>query len=324
MKTAVHYLFDIDESYRQQLCALLDDDISITFGEDLPPSPSYAILVAGRIEPEHITASPHLRTLIIPWAGLPIRTQEVLADFPGIEVYNQHYNAAAVAEHALALALAAIRQIIPADRALRTNDWRIRYGREESGRLQGRTALVLGLGAIGRRIGTVCRGFEMQVIGVKRRLNDGEDSETELFSIERLPELLPRADFLFVALPLSPATEGIIGAAELALLPNGATVVNIARGPVVNEAALFEALRSGRIRAGLDVWYTYPESEDARTATAPSGYPFHELDNVVMTPHMAGHDAGGEQRQIAELAAMLNAAASGKPLPNRVDPRRGY
>jgi len=164
----------------------------------------------------------------------------------------------------------------------------------------------------------------MQVIGVKRRLNDGEDSETELFSIERLPELLPRADFLFVALPLSPATEGIIGAAELALLPNGATVVNIARGPVVNEAALFEALRSGRIRAGLDVWYTYPESEDARTATAPSGYPFHELDNVVMTPHMAGHDAGGEQRQIAELAAMLNAAASGKPLPNRVDPRRGY
>jgi phosphoglycerate dehydrogenase-like enzyme len=110
----------------------------------------------------------------------------------------------------------------------------------------------------------------------------------------------------------------------LARLPNGAIVVNVARGPIVDEAALFEDLRSGRLRAGLDVWYKYPKKEKDRTNTPPSAHPFHELDNVVMTPHMAEESDDTELLRVTDLAKMLNAAAGGEALPNRIDPDRGY
>ena len=116
----------------------------------------------------------------------------------------------------------------------------------------------------------------------------------------------------------------MLGREELALLPIGATIVNIARGSIINETALYEALRDNRLRAGLDVWYNYPKDDNIVTATPPSVYPFHELENVVMTPHLGHKSDLTNMLRIRELAAMLNALAEGKPLPNRVDTNSGY
>lgn len=127
-----------------------------------------------------------------------------------------------------------------------------------------------------------------------------------------------------ICLPLTDETKGLIGADELAQLAPGAVLVNTGRGPIVDERALFDALRAGRLRAGLDVWYRYPEDEAARAGTPPATLPFHELDNIVMSPHRAGLCAETERLRAVFLAEMLNAGARGEPMPGRVDLDAGY
>ena len=145
--------------------------------------------------------------------------------------------------------------------------------------------------------------------------------------VAELPSLLPGADVLVICLPLTDETRGLIGGSELALMPERAILVNVGRGPIVDESALYHALRDGTLHAaGLDVWYNYPSDEPGRTSTSPSEYPFHELDNVVMSPHRAGapHTPETESLRMRVLAELLNAAARGEPIPNRVDLDLGY
>ncbi|MGC9333373.1 MAG: NAD(P)-dependent oxidoreductase, partial [Anaerolineae bacterium] len=191
-----------------------------------------------------------------------------------------------------------------------------------------KTALILGYGAIGQYLGQLCRGLGMDVLGIQRRPPAGDAvyrDGVRLFAAEALHRLLPQADALLVCLPHTPETTGLVGARELALLPPQAILVNVGRGPIVDEQALYEALRHGRLyAAGLDVWYQYPETEAARPHTPPASYPFHELPNVVMSPHRAGGSTETEHLRMVHLARLLNAAARGEPMPNRVDLDAGY
>jgi phosphoglycerate dehydrogenase-like enzyme len=93
---------------------------------------------------------------------------------------------------------------------------------------------------------------------------------------------------------------------------------------VIDEQALYEELRNGRISAGLDVWYNYPDSEAARAQTPPANYPLHELDNVVFSPHRAGSTDQTNMLRMEHLSELLNAAAGGRPMANQVDLKRGY
>jgi phosphoglycerate dehydrogenase-like enzyme len=233
-----------------------------------------------------------------------------------------------VAEHALALLLAAAKIIVPMDRALRAHDWRPRYEPNPSILLEGRTALILGYGAIGRKLARLCQGLGMEVLAVRRHAPPGGETQPDgvrLFSNEALHRLLPRTDALLVCLPHTPQTTGLVGARELALLPPQAVLVNVGRGPVVDEQALYEALQAGRLyAAGLDVWYHYPESEAARADTPPAKHPFHELPNVVMSPHRAGGSTETDRLRMIHLAALLNAAAKGEAMPNCVELDAGY
>jgi phosphoglycerate dehydrogenase-like enzyme len=284
------------------------------------------LLVAGRPQRRHLTASPQLRTLIIPWAGVPEETQALLEAFPGLAVHNLHYNTVPVAEMAFTLLLAAAKRIVPMDRALRRHDWTPRYAPVPSVVLQGKTALILGYGSIGQRVARLCKAAGMHVIGIRRHLGaPTTEPADELYPAEDLHRLLPRANALLICLPHTPATDGLIGAQELALLPPDAVLVNIGRGPIVEQAALYHALRDGRLLgAGLDVWYNYPPDEPARSHTPAADYAFHELDNVVMSPHRAGAMFEKEKERMRHLAQLLNAAARGDPVPNRVDIEQGY
>jgi len=117
----------------------------------------------------------------------------------------------------------------------------------------------------------------------------------------------------------------LLGRAQIASLSPGCVLVNVARGPIVDEAALFEALQQQRIfAAGLDVWWKYPDSKESTGATFPSSLPFHELPNVVMSPHRGGHVQDTELLRMRALAQLLNAAALGREVPNKVDLQNGY
>ena len=310
------------------LYARLDPQVELITGEELPQPADYQILVNGRPTAEQIEASPVLHTLIIPWAGLSVPAGELLRRYPHLKVHNLHYNAVTTAETAVMLLLMAAKLFVPVERQFRQHDWRPRYlYPNPSLMLQGKTALILGYGSIGQHVGKVCKAMGMRVMATRRSLEEENlaDPVTEIYPARELHRLLPQANVLLITLPLTDETDSMISQKELDLLPQNAILVNVGRGRIVDQEALYHALKSGRLHsAGLDVWYNYPPDEASREHTPPADFPFHELDNVVMSPHRGGGSMEMDLLQMEYLADILNLAAQGQPLPNRVYPERGY
>ncbi|MBX3473707.1 MAG: hydroxyacid dehydrogenase [Planctomycetes bacterium] len=320
MSLRVHITHRPDKDAQAALFAALAPEVSVTWG-DQAPGHGFDILVCGRPSRELLAAGGDLRALVIPWAGVAPATAALMAEFPQVAVHNLHHNAAATAEMAVALMLAAAKSLVLVDGQLRQGDWSARGRMDAAVQLEGRVALVLGNGEIGRRVCRACKGLGMHVLAVSRS-GLGAHSGDSLHAVSSLAELLPGADLLLVCLPGTPQTEGLLGAAQLALLPGSCVLVNVARGAVIEERALFEALRDGRLRAaGLDVWWRYPQDDQP---TMPSEYPFHELCNVVLSPHRGGHVRETEALRMRALASLLNHAAAGREMPQRVELQRGY
>jgi len=176
--------------------------------------------------------------------------------------------------------------------------------------LAGQVLVVFGLGAIGRELARLARAVGLRAIGVRRGPAQADDPVDELHPPARLRELLPRADWLAITCPLTPETRGAIDAAALALLPPGARLVNVARGEIVDEAALCESLRAGRLAgAYLDVFATEPLPRESPLWAAP---------NVIVTPHNSAATRGAEARQLAIFLDNLARFGRGEPLRNEV------
>jgi len=333
----VHILDEPDRL--DELLSMLEPSVRVTTGAESPEASSCEILVAGVPSRDQVEANGKLRSVVIPWSGVPNRTRALMREFPHVSVHNLHHNALQVAEIAVALLLAAAKWIVPMDASLRRDDWSPRYEESPVVLLDGKNVLVLGSGAIGRHVARLCAGLGMDVTAVRRGSSGdasgrvgppagaGPADGGRVRSVAELPSLLPEADALIVCLPLTDETRGLIGESELALMSERAILVNVGRGPVIDETALYHALRDRTLHAaGLDVWYNYPTDEPGRTSTRPSAYPFHELDNVVMSPHRAGapHTPETESLRMRALAELVNAAARGEPIPNRVDLDFGY
>ncbi|MHC4470446.1 MAG: NAD(P)-dependent oxidoreductase [Planctomycetota bacterium] len=321
----MHVLVSPEPEDLEVLLKELDPGITVTTGE-IGAAADFEVLVAGRPGREHLAASPRIRVLAIPYAGLPAETRDLLGEFPHVAVGNLHHNAAATAESAVGLLLAAAKALLPVDRAMRRNDWSGRGRDTPALLLHGKAALVLGFGALGRRVAAALRALGMEVLAVRRRpgrrsIVDG----VEVRPVSALRDLLPRATALVVCVPLTDETRGLIGEEEIALLPRGAVLVNVSRGPIVAEGPLYEALRTGHLQsAGIDVWYRYPGREGDPKDTPPSEYPFGELENVVMSPHRAGWVPEIEAWRMRHLAAFLNVVARGREIPDPVDLDAGY
>lgn len=327
MQHRIHLLYAPGDVLWEELQTHLGSRFSITVGEDLPEEPDFHVLVAGRPTQEQIEASPDLRALVVPFAGIPAETRALLLKYPDLAVYNLHHNADATAEMALALLLSAAKCIIPIDRKFRQNDWSPRYQPNPSVLLHGKTALILGYGAIGKRVARSCLALGMDVQATRRQtqVRQVDDMGVVIHPAASLVDLLPGADALVVCLPLTEETKGLLDAEELLSLPQGAIVVNVARGPIIQAEALFQALETGHLHAaGLDVWYNYPKDEDERSETPPSDLPFASLDNVVMSPHRGGGSRENELVRARTLAALLESMMEGDEASNRVDLEAGY
>jgi D-3-phosphoglycerate dehydrogenase / 2-oxoglutarate reductase len=209
-------------------------------------------------------------------------------------------NAQAVAELTVGLMIAAARRIAWLDDQVRHGSWaRVQDGVQ----LAGRTLGLVGFGEVGRRVAVVARAIGMSVATYDPFLA-GEPSEVRVY--QDLRELLAVADVLSLHVPLTEDTTGLIGAGELALLPEGAIVVNTARGPVLDEPALTDALRGGRVRAaGLDTLVTEPAEADN---------PLLALANVVVTPHVGGSTTEAVAAVAAEAAVNAVAMLRGEPV----------
>jgi phosphoglycerate dehydrogenase-like enzyme/protein tyrosine phosphatase (PTP) superfamily phosphohydrolase (DUF442 family) len=322
----VHVAEELDPERRAHLASILDPRVAVTVG-GIPVPARFHVLVDGDPTREKLAASPDLRAVIQPYTGVSPENLALMREFPDVALHNSHSPALPTAEMAFALLLTAAKAIVPLDRMLRQGDWSRRVRPIPSVLLSGKTALLLGYGAIGRHVARMCRGMRMQVLALRRNGDATSDEFAEVFPASSLHSLLPRADALIVSLPLTDETRGVIGARELALLPRGAVLVNVGRGPVVDEGALYQALKDGTLgAAGLDVWYNYPPDDDSTDITPPSAHPFGELDNVVLSPHRGGlaYEADQRRARMAALGEIINALARGEPAPNRVDLERGY
>jgi phosphoglycerate dehydrogenase-like enzyme len=137
------------------------------------------------------------------------------------------------------------------------------------------------------------------------------------FGLDELPAFMGSADAIVVSLPLADDTTSLVDAAALAAMRPDAVIVNVGRGPVIDEGALYEALKARRIAGAIiDTWYRYPQADDP--SPLPSALPFHELDTVVMTPHMSGWTQGTIARRQAVIAANIDNLAASRPLVNVV------
>ncbi|WP_245474022.1 D-2-hydroxyacid dehydrogenase [Bradyrhizobium zhanjiangense] len=179
-----------------------------------------------------------------------------------------------------------------------------------------KTLGVVGLGSIGKTIALRAKSAGMTVIGSKRDISVPVEGVDRLFGSDALEEMLPRCDFVVLALPSTQDTQGLIGAAELARMQPHAFLINIARGNVVVEAELIKALQTGAIAgAMLDVFEQEPLPDDSL---------LWDMPNVITTPHVAGSPSDFSERMFSILGGNIERFLDGRPLNNIVDVRRGY
>lgn len=221
-----------------------------------------------------------------------------------------------ITEQIMAYLLIFSRAMGPSIRGQRQRIWQ-ESRRQPRFELEGKRCLLAGVGAIGRHFARVAAAFGMEVVGVRRgRSTEPVAGTVRVVSLENLEAELPHAEILVITLPLTPETHHLFDRRRLELLPRGAFIVNIGRGPVIKEDDLIALLKEGRIGgAGLDVFETEP---------LPPESPLWEMENVIITPHFAGFTPRYEERLWGIFLDNLERYVAGKPMRNVVDWKLGY
>lgn len=277
------------------------------------------VLIALGWRAEWREAAQRLRLIQSPGAGVDAYDARALPS--GCALCNVYEHATPIAEYVMGAMVALTGKWLQRDRLLRAGVWEgtARREGEPHGELAGGTVGLLGYGTIGRAVAARAAVFGMKVCAVRANPS-AEPPEPPLAwmgSPGQLRELLGMSDYLVICCPLTPQTRGLLDAGKLAWLKSGAYLINVSRAEIVDEQALYAALKSGRLAgAALDVWYRYPQATDERLL--PAQAPFHELENVLMTPHLSAWTHAMLERRWTRIAANLDALAENRPLQNVV------
>ena len=273
----------------------------------VPEADALLVRSATTVDAEVLDAAPKLK--IVARAGVGLDNVDVkTATERGVLVVNAPTsNIHSAAEHALALLLSAARQIPAADATLREHAWkRSSFSGTE---IFGKTVGVVGLGRIGQLVAQRLAAFEAHIVAYDPYVSAARAAQLgiELLSLD---ELLGRADFISVHLPKTPETAGLIDKEALAKTKPGVIIVNAARGGLIDEAALADAITSGHVRAaGLDVYSKEPCTDS----------PLFELSQVVVTPHLGASTEEAQDRAGTDVAASVKLALAGEFVPDAVN-----
>jgi D-3-phosphoglycerate dehydrogenase len=262
-----------------------------------------------RVDAELLSAAaPRLSVVGVASVGVD-RVDVEAATRSGVMVVNAPTgNTVAAAEHTMALMLALLRHVPEADASVRNGEWeRSRYTGQE---LRGKTLGIIGLGKIGKAVARRAVGFEMRVVASDPYLTDDQAREAGA-KLVGLPELLHRSDVISVHTPLTAQTKGLLGRAQMEATKPGAYVMNVARGGIVDEAALAGALASGHLGgAAVDVFSSEPMALDN---------PLRDAPNLVLTPHLGASTTEAQDRVGLEMAEQMLMALAGVTPPYAVN-----
>jgi phosphoglycerate dehydrogenase-like enzyme len=259
-------------------------------------------------------AAPEFPLLHVPGAGLDGIGMAGLA--PATTVCNVFEHQAPIAEYVLAAMLEWEIRFSTLRASFSAESWSDTYRhRTPHGEIMGKTLGLVGYGGIGRAIAHRAAAFGMRVVAVDDYAS--ADAQVTPAPTAQLPELLERSDYVVVTCPLTDETRGMFDEAAFARMKGTAVIINAARAPIVDEAALYEALSTGVIGgAVLDVWYSYPTGSDDQVA--PSTYDFAGLPNAWCTPHSSAWTNELPRRRYAVIADNIDRLGSGQPLRNIV------
>ncbi len=298
--------------------------------EALARHPNTQILQGYYLPDNALEVAPGLRWFQLHSAGIDHVAIDPLLQQGVMVTTSSGIHATPIAEYVLASMLAHRWQVPLWTRCQREHRWPSgRWDLFARPELRDSTVGILGYGSIGREVGRLAQAFGMRVLALRRsagRQDEGYSVQrtgdpkgaipARFFQPEQLRDLLAESDYVVVAMPSTPDTYHMLGEAELRAMKPTAYLVNIARGPIIDEAVLIRALTEGWIAgAGLDVFEEEPLPEDS---------PLWDLDNALLTPHVAGFSPRYDERAVDLFAVNLARYLAGEPLLNRVDRERGY
>ncbi len=253
--------------------------------------------MGGRRALEYTKAMPNLEVLQLPNAGFDDAIEFMR---PGLTLCNgQGIHDASTAELAVGMAIASLRGFPDFVRSQDKGEWKHASNQSINDKRIG----IVGFGSIGKTIARNLSGFDVEVIGFSQSGRDGS------LTMDKFDGLLPTLDVVILILPLNDQSRGLFGAERLALMKDGALLVNVARGPIVDTDALIAELNSGRISAALDV--TDPEP-------LPKAHPLWSAKNLLIAPHVGGNTSAFEPRARTLIESQLRRLAAGEPLANIV------
>ena len=276
------------------------------------------VLICSRLTPE---VAPHVGVALVQVTGAGLDRVAVHALPPGTEVTTTAHHERSIAEHVLLSVMALERQLLVRDRTLRGGTWRTLATDPTVPAFRTLDTMTLGavgLGGIGAATLRLASAWGMDTVAVRGNLEAPLPAGVKprwVGGSGELPRLLEEADVVVVSVPLNPDTEGLIGAAELTTMKPDAYLVNVARGPVVDQDALYAALTAEAGSptaiggAAIDVWWGAP----APGRTPPADHDFAALDNVVLTPHCSGHADSTFAGRAADIAENVERLAAGTP-----------
>lgn len=355
MNVNVIFIFDVKPELRAHLRERLKDaPVSLIFADAETPeqiaahamkhAPDAHVSVGWRPSAEFLEAAKNLKLHIFPGVGVQhlIEPFRKLYAERGVLLANGHGNTLFTAQHAAALLFALTNRIVPHHNKMAAGGWRANDEGAPSIPLAGRQCGFLGYGSLGRKIHRILSGCGMEFHALKKswdapggeRFDEWTPKDAALYAAvhkytpEYLGKFLGAVSVLFVALPLTPETDGLIGIRELELLGADGLLVHVGRGKVVDEAELYAALKGGIIAgAGIDVWYDYSPAPDEAGRKFPydaAAHPFHELENAVMSPHRAASPFGDLERWDEVIENIRRIAEGRTDALNLVDLERGY
>ncbi|HKW19151.1 MAG TPA: D-2-hydroxyacid dehydrogenase [Terriglobales bacterium] len=278
------------------------------------------IMFAVSLLPEQFLAAKKLRWIHSQSAAVHQFMFPELIDSDVILTNARDVHGPVVAEHVMAVIFALAKQIPAAVRFQQQHEWgqeAMSRGRNRSRDVSGATLGLVGLGSIGRHVAQHAASLGMRVIATREHTEkEKPPGVDEVLPSSRLRDLLTRSDYVVLSAPITPETTGMIGREQLAIMKPDACLINVGRGPLLDETALIEALRERRIGgAALDVFEKEP---------LPSDSPFWALENVLITPHTAGISDKMWERHYALFSENLRRYLSGRPLLGLVNKQRGY
>jgi len=284
------------------------------------------IVASNRVPSQLIESSSRLRMIQTFTAGVENIDFSAIQKKEHLIVCNTHINAAEVAEYAITLLFTVAKNIIPNDRELRKGDWKYAFGGPSPNvEIRKKTCLIIGLGNIGSEIAKRLKSFDITIHAVNR---SGTSKHAELVEklvkIDDMKHLVKDADFIILSLPLTSESKGLVNEQFISLMKPSSIIVNVSRGTIIEEEALFNALRENKIRgAGLDVWWRYPKKWGS-TGEPPTDMPFQDLENLVVSPHRAGYSENTEREYFQFTGENILRFIKGATPHNIIDPNRGY